>query len=50
MPDTFKGYASHSHEKWSDFKLLEFKPKPWDEYDIDIKIECCGVCRIYLAD
>lgn len=22
----------------------EFEPKPWEETDIDIKIECCGIC------
>lgn len=22
----------------------EFEPKTWEETDIDIKIECCGIC------
>lgn len=24
--------------------FTQFKPKPFEEYDIDIKIEACGVC------
>lgn len=24
--------------------FIQFKPKPFEEYDIDIKIEACGVC------
>jgi alcohol dehydrogenase (NADP+) len=23
---------------------MEFEPKPFEEYDVDIKIEYCGVC------
>ncbi|BCR87847.1 NAD(P)-dependent alcohol dehydrogenase [Aspergillus chevalieri] len=22
----------------------EFEPKPWEETDVDIKVECCGIC------
>lgn len=22
----------------------EFEPKPWEETDVDIKVECCGLC------
>ncbi|MCJ1413367.1 hypothetical protein MMC19_007472 [Ptychographa xylographoides] len=43
-PDTFEGFQVLSHDKWSDFKKQEFKPKKFEENDIDIKIEACGVC------
>lgn len=43
-PDTFKGFAVHSRERWSDFKLLEYKPRAFTEYDVDVKISHCGVC------
>lgn len=43
-PETFEGFAVHSTEKWSDFKRYEYKPKPLEDYDIDIKIHACGVC------
>lgn len=26
------------------FQQIQFKPKPFGDYDIDIKITCCGVC------
>ena len=29
---------------WSEFQLISFKPKGFGEYDVDIKIEYCGVC------
>ena len=28
----------------SEFKKQEFKLKPFEDRDIDIAIECCGVC------
>ncbi|KAI9669201.1 MAG: hypothetical protein M1817_004743 [Caeruleum heppii] len=43
-PDTFEGYMVTSQEKWDQFTKQEFKPKPFGDYDVDIKIECCGVC------
>jgi alcohol dehydrogenase (NADP+) len=43
-PETFKGFASFSAEKWSDFKLHEYKPRAFTEYDVDVKISHCGVC------
>lgn len=43
-PDVFQGFASVSHEKWTEFSLLAFKPKPWTEDDVDIEISHCGVC------
>lgn len=43
-PETFRGFASPSHEHFTDFQLLAFKPKPWSDDDVDIEITHCGVC------
>ncbi|MCJ1349645.1 hypothetical protein MMC31_007886 [Peltigera leucophlebia] len=43
-PEAFEGFMVTDKKNWSDFKKQEFKPKPFEEYDIDIKIEACGVC------
>jgi alcohol dehydrogenase (NADP+) len=43
-PDTFEGYAVKSKEHWSDFYRMEYKPKRFEDYDIDVEIEYCGVC------
>lgn len=43
-PDKFDGFMVESHEKWSDFKKQSFQPKKFEETDIDIAVECCGVC------
>ncbi|KAJ9151757.1 NADP-dependent alcohol dehydrogenase 6 [Pleurostoma richardsiae] len=43
-PDKFTGYQILGPERWLDFKKQEFDPKPFGDYDVDIKIECCGVC------
>ncbi|KAL8731166.1 MAG: hypothetical protein Q9166_003573 [cf. Caloplaca sp. 2 TL-2023] len=45
-PDTFEGFMveSQDDDKWMNFKKQEFKPKKFQERDIDIEIECCGVC------
>ncbi|KAJ9138072.1 NADP-dependent alcohol dehydrogenase 6 [Pleurostoma richardsiae] len=43
-PDTFEGFAIPAAEKWNSPKRFEFKPKPFGDYDIDVKIICCGVC------
>lgn len=43
-PDTAEGFVIHDQSKWSTFKKEEFKLKPFEDRDIDIAIECCGVC------
>ncbi|KAK0743767.1 chaperonin 10-like protein [Schizothecium vesticola] len=43
-PDTFEGFAVDSPKTWNKFKKTELKPKPFGESDIDVEIECCGVC------
>jgi Zn-dependent alcohol dehydrogenase len=43
-PDTFEGFVISDMKKWSDFSKKEIKPKQFNDNDVDIKIECCGVC------
>ncbi|KAG2169136.1 NADPH-dependent medium chain alcohol dehydrogenase [Aureobasidium pullulans] len=43
-PETAEGFMIHDHKKWSDFKKGEFKLKKFEEHDVDIAIEACGVC------
>ncbi|KAL8967361.1 MAG: hypothetical protein Q9183_002960 [Haloplaca sp. 2 TL-2023] len=43
-PDTFEGFMVESQDTWTTFKKQEFKPKKFQERDIDVEIECCGVC------
>jgi hypothetical protein len=43
-PDSFKGFQIEDPKKWTEFHLNDLKPKPFSDYDVDIKIEACGVC------
>ncbi len=43
-PDKFTGFQVEDPETWTEFHKNEFQPKPFGDYDIDIKIEACGVC------
>ncbi|KAF8863773.1 GroES-like protein [Acephala macrosclerotiorum] len=43
-PETFKGFQIKDPKKWTEFHLNEFQPKPFGDYDVDIKISACGVC------
>lgn len=43
-PDTFEGFVVDSKETWNQFHRCELKPKPFGDSDIDVEIECCGVC------
>ncbi|KAK7225466.1 hypothetical protein V2G26_013469 [Clonostachys chloroleuca] len=43
-PETFEGFAISSADQWQSPKRFEFKPKPFGDYDIDVKIIACGVC------
>lgn len=31
-------------ENWPEAKSFTYKPQPLRDYDVDIKIECCGIC------
>ncbi|TPX12383.1 uncharacterized protein E0L32_007030 [Thyridium curvatum] len=43
-PDKFTGFQVNGPETWTEFHKNQFDPKPFGDYDVDIKIECCGVC------
>ncbi|KAI2631276.1 alcohol dehydrogenase [Xylaria nigripes] len=43
-PKEFEGFMINELGKYQDFKKQSFKPKKFDQHDIDIQIECCGVC------
>ncbi|KAI5118606.1 hypothetical protein M0805_004181 [Coniferiporia weirii] len=41
---TFKGYAITDRSHWSDFSVVDFASKTWEETDVEIAITHCGVC------
>ena len=43
-PENFEGFMIEDQKKWSDFKRLPITPKKFEDNDIDIQIEACGVC------
>jgi len=43
-PETAEGFVVSDHQNWSTFKKQEIKLKPFEDYDIDIAIDACGVC------
>jgi hypothetical protein len=43
-PDKFTGFQVNGPETWTEFHKNEFQPKPFGDHDVDVKIECCGVC------
>ncbi|KAI1273522.1 oxidoreductase [Xylaria sp. FL0933] len=43
-PETFQGFQAPSAENWQDFQKRSWEPRPIGDNDVDIKIECCGVC------
>ncbi len=44
FPEQIEGFAVHSKAEWNKPKRTSYAPKPFDDNDIDIEIECCGVC------
>jgi len=43
-PDTFTGFQVEGPKSWTEFHKNNFEPKPFDDYDVDIKIQACGIC------
>jgi len=43
-PEKFRGFQVLDPAKWTEFHLNELTPKPFGDFDVDIKIEACGVC------
>ncbi|TFK57318.1 NADPH-dependent alcohol dehydrogenase [Heliocybe sulcata] len=40
----FKGYAVTDTNKWSQFSVIDFQPKKFEDTDVEIAITHCGVC------
>lgn len=43
-PETFTGFQVNGPSTWTEFHKNEYAPKPFGDYDVDIKIMACGVC------
>ncbi|THH07560.1 hypothetical protein EW145_g3294 [Phellinidium pouzarii] len=41
---TFKGYGVTNPNHWSDFKVIDYPAKNWEETDVEVAITHCGVC------
>lgn len=44
VPNNFAGFQAPSAEKYLEFEKGSWTPRPFGDHDVDIKIECCGVC------
>lgn len=43
-PETFTGFCCQSAKTWNQYEKHELTPKKFEESDVDVQIECCGVC------
>ncbi|CCF57148.1 hypothetical protein KAFR_0C01550 [Kazachstania africana CBS 2517] len=43
-PEKFQGIGVVDAKDWTHPKKVTYDPKPFDSHDVDIEIECCGVC------
>ncbi|KAM3418438.1 hypothetical protein BST61_g4425 [Cercospora zeina] len=43
-PETAEGFMIADQKNWTRFERKEFTLKPFEDRDVDIAIECCGVC------
>lgn len=43
--DKFTGFQVESADTWTTFHKNEFPAKPFEEYDVEVQVECCGVCQ-----
>ncbi|KAI1337894.1 alcohol dehydrogenase-like protein [Xylariaceae sp. FL0016] len=42
--DQYEGFQVQSPDTWTTFHKNKFDVKPFGDHDVEIKIECCGVC------
>lgn len=42
--DQYTGFQVHSADTWTTFHKNKFDVKPFGDHDVEVKIECCGVC------
>ncbi|QSZ30868.1 hypothetical protein DSL72_000426 [Monilinia vaccinii-corymbosi] len=43
-PETFTGFQIEDPATWNEFHKNEYTPKAFGDYDVDIKIQACGIC------
>ncbi|RDW80937.1 putative cinnamyl alcohol dehydrogenase [Coleophoma crateriformis] len=43
-PETFTGFQIDNAETWTTFHKREFQPKPFEDFDVDVEIQACGIC------
>ncbi|CAR23389.1 NAD(P)-dependent alcohol dehydrogenase [Lachancea thermotolerans CBS 6340] len=43
-PEQFQGFAISDPKDWATPKLTSFQPKNFGPRDVDIEVECCGIC------
>ena len=43
-PETAEGFVITDQKNWQKFEKQEFKLKPFEDRDIDIAVDACGVC------
>ncbi|CAR21565.1 ADH6 [Lachancea thermotolerans] len=43
-PEKFQGIAVQDHNDWTHPKKISYEPKKFDDYDVDVEIEACGIC------
>lgn len=43
-PETTTGFAVTDPKKWSTFSKQDIKMKPFEDHDVDVAIDACGVC------
>ncbi|CAG8961700.1 hypothetical protein HYFRA_00006240 [Hymenoscyphus fraxineus] len=44
VPDQYEGFTISSTKEWSNFSRTKLTPKKFEDHDVDIENECCGVC------
>lgn len=43
-PKEFQGFAITDPKDWANPKLTSYEPKNFEAHDVDIEVECCGIC------
>jgi hypothetical protein len=43
--DVYQGFQVESAKTWTQFHKNKFAAKPFEEYDVEVAVECCGVCQ-----
>ncbi|SCU93794.1 LADA_0G04940g1_1 [Lachancea dasiensis] len=43
-PEQFQGFAINNPKDWATPKLTSYQPKNFGAHDVDIEVECCGIC------